>query len=180
MSRKLLVATLAIVAALAVALFGAESRSGNESACDDESPPSECSELALTPGTSTPSTNREAAGSVIGVASLDAQAEPSAASGGWSATLSVTVTDEHDVVVAGAVVTGVWSDGASSASCTTGDTGTCSFTSQHEAITAAREVTWKLSSVTKPGATMAEGSTATARCTSPDVGAPRCTVEATL
>lgn len=168
MSRKLLVATLAVVAALAVALFGAESRSGNEDR-----------EFALTPEASTPSTEG-ATRPVIGVASLDAQAEPSASAGGWSATLSVTVTDASDVVVAGAVVTGVWSDGASSAACTTGETGTCSFTSAHDAIGPATEVTWKLSSVTKPGATMAEGSSATARCSVPEAAAPRCTVEATL
>jgi len=183
MPRKLLVAALVLVAALAVVLFGAESRPGSGGACDDDAtPPPGCAELALTPGpgTSTPPPIG-ATGAVIGVARLDASAEPSAAAGGWTATLSVTVTDDVDNVVAGALVTGVWSDGASPSSCTTDESGTCAFTSAHDAIGPRREVTWKLSSLTKPGMTMAEGSSATARCSAlPDTGAPRCTVEATL
>jgi general secretion pathway protein G len=82
----------------------------------------------------------------------------------FTATLHVTVIDQADVAVEGAVVTGSWSDGASDSGCTTAADGTCSFVSAHSTPTPAVDVTWSFSSVTKNGSSAAAGSTATVVC----------------
>ncbi len=47
----------------------------------------------------------------------------------WSATVTITVLDQNNAVVSGAIVTGAWSGAKTgTATCTTGTTGTCAVT----------------------------------------------------
>lgn len=117
-------------------------------------------ELAFTPDppSSVPS------GSAISLASASGTTFHPDHGDDFTATLQVTVTDQADVAVMGAVVAGSWSDGASDAGCTTAADGTCSFTSAHSTPTPAVDVTWSLVSVTKSGYDTAPGSTATVVC----------------
>ena len=69
----------------------------------------------------------------------------------WTATVTVTVADDLGNGIDSAEVTGVWSDAATPASCTTGPSGACSFTSPHTTPNPSTERTWTVSSVTKAG-----------------------------
>jgi lysophospholipase L1-like esterase len=67
--------------------------------------------------------------------------------GGWSATVTVTVVDEVDAPVSGAAVSGSWTGGANGG-CTTGSSGTCTFS-----VNVAKKTTlttWTVSGITHP------------------------------
>src|SRR5207244_2135785 len=76
----------------------------------------------------------------------------------WSATVAITVHTAQHSLVAGALVTGSWSGGASgSASCTTGAAGTCSVTSPSIRKNL-QSVTWTVSGVSSGGLVYQPGS----------------------
>src|SRR4029079_9241291 len=70
----------------------------------------------------------------------------------WNATLNVSVVDGGGAAVSGALVVGGWSDAATPASCTTGASGSCSFTSAHSTSSPSTTRTWTMTAVTKVGA----------------------------
>jgi hypothetical protein len=77
---------------------------------------------ATPPPTNTPTPNPSAA---VHVSDLDGTGTP-VNGGRWNALVTITVVDQNGVPVAGAVVTGSWSNGANgSGNCTTGATGQC-------------------------------------------------------
>ena len=136
-------------------------------------------ELALTPD---PPSSVPSGTPTVSVASASGSSFHPGHGDDFTATLHVTVTDQADVAVQGAVVAGSWSDGASVAGCTTAADGTCSFVSAHSTPTPAVDVTWSLTSVTKSGYGAAPGTTATVVCSrtgNPDDTRP-CTTAVTV
>ena len=68
--------------------------------------------------------------------------------GGWTATVTVSVRDATESLVAGATVTGTWSTGGIG-TCVTASTGSCSFaTSVSRKSTS---ITWVVTSIAAPG-----------------------------
>jgi hypothetical protein len=122
-------------------------------------------QLALTPDP--PST-----GSPIGVASAMGSSALST-TGGWTTTVTLTVTDASDTVIEGAVVAGTWSDDTTPAGCTTTADGTCTFEATHRTSTASADASWTLTSVAKDGHAAAEGNTSKVTCTDPSRAANR-------
>jgi general secretion pathway protein G len=107
-------------------------------------------ELALTPPSDTPTIGATASGSTVH------PGDPGTPD--FTASVTVTVTDQDHVVVEGAVVAGAWSDGATGTGCTTDASGSCTFGSSHSTPLPNTPVTWTLSSTTKTGYDQASGS----------------------
>ena len=84
----------------------------------------------------------------------------------WTATVTVTVKDSNGDPVAGATVSGAWTDGHSDSGCTTGAGGSCTFTSGHTSHTPSQQddQVWTLSSVTASGASMGTNSVSSLTC----------------
>ena len=155
-SKVRILVAIAIVVLVGIAVVGAGAIRGSS---DDSG------NLAFTPDTAS-------TGAPIGVASAMGSSTPSAGGDGWTATLTVTVTDASDTVIGGASVTGRWSDESTPAGCITASDGTCSFESTHAASTS-NEATWTLSSVTKKGHDSAAGNTSKVTCTDPSQATDR-------
>ena len=69
----------------------------------------------------------------------------------WTATVSITVRDGSGALLSGAAVSGSWSGGGGTTSCTTGSSGACNVSkSQHKRVGSA---TFTVASVTKSGYT---------------------------
>jgi len=68
----------------------------------------------------------------------------------WAATVEVTVHDADHNLLNGVTVTGTWSIGGSSATCTTGDTGSCTV-GQASLQQSVPSVTFTVTAVTMTG-----------------------------
>jgi general secretion pathway protein G len=82
----------------------------------------------------------------------------------WNATVNVSVVDGGGQPVSGALVAGAWSDAALGASCTTGASGTCSFSSSHTTSSPSTTRTWTVAAVTKVGAAPGTNAVSTVVC----------------
>ena len=82
------------------------------------------------------------AAALYGIENLSGLA--STRNGGWTATVSVTLTDSNGRPVSGATVTGTWTTGATG-TCTTSAVGSCAFSVNVSKKTAS--VTWSVSTI---------------------------------
>ena len=109
-----------------------------------------------------------ASGSAVRVGSTNA----------WNATLDVSVVDGGGQAVSGALVVGVWSDAVTPTSCTTGGSGSCSFTSAHSTPDTSTTRSWTVVTVTKAGALPGTNAVTKVTCkrTNASGGTHACTV----
>jgi lysophospholipase L1-like esterase len=91
-------------------------------------------------------------GGTVHVAALSAS--PVSRKGGWTATVTVSIADDSGQPVDGAAVSGTWSNGGS-AGCTTGGTGTCSFSTNMNKKT--KSATYSVTDVAAAGYTYVPG-----------------------
>ncbi len=91
-------------------------------------------------------------GGTVHISTLDASSAPR--KGGWTATVTVSVADGGGLPAGSAAVSGSWSNGGSGG-CTTGASGSCSFTTNMNKKT--RSATYSVTDVTASGHTYDAG-----------------------
>lgn len=113
---------------------------------------------------STSSTTSSSVPATLGLVAVGGTTLRSGTTDDWTVNVSVSVADGAGSPVAGALVSGAWSDGASGSSCTTGGAGSCSFSSAHTTSNPSIARTWNLSSVTKAGSSAGPNAVSALSC----------------